>query len=388
MPTDIHTVLEGIRQRYCLPAIAGAVVLNGEIVTFGAVGVRKYGAKMPVVDDDKFHLGSASKSISAMMIARLVEMGKLSWTATLPEMFPEFTVILPRYRSVTLLHLLSHRAGLPFDVQNWPPEAQQMWLSGPGSIAERPFCTDIIAFNPDPSPPEMLVERRKEFARVTLSSPVTSPVPEPGTNFLYSNSGYMVAAACAERATGTVWEELIRDLVFRPLGMTTAGFGPMSPDGSLDQPWSHMIADGQVMPVVWDFPSIIATAGGIHMSIRDWARFIAEQLNGRRGRSQLLTSETFRLMHTPQFALGLPVMGTVQVEEYGLGWAIERHASTVYGPVIMHPGSNNLNYAEVWMLPNRDFGVMAATNIGTFPGLNPQDATVSVRDWAVKEYLS
>ena len=69
-----------------------------------------------------------------------------------------------------------------------------------------------------------------------------APAYEPGSATRYSNYGFTIAAAMAEARTGVAWEELVRMLVFEPLGMSSAGFGAPGQRESLNGrrhcPWS------------------------------------------------------------------------------------------------------------------------------------------------------
>ena len=97
--------------------------------------------------------------------------------------------------------------------------------------------------------------------------------------FEYSNLGYIVVAMMAESATGTKWESLIQQELFGPLGMTTAGFGPPSTAGNIDQPWGHGRNSSQIFSNQFDNPPSLAPAGTIHCSIVDWAKFVALHLD-------------------------------------------------------------------------------------------------------------
>jgi len=96
-----------------VPALARAIVTTKELQTIGVVGVRKSGTDIPVTLEDKWHLISNTKAMTAMLIGALVEQSKLKWETTLEEVFPDIaTSLQPELRKVTPLHLLSHQAGL------------------------------------------------------------------------------------------------------------------------------------------------------------------------------------------------------------------------------------------------------------------------------------
>src|SRR4051812_27304691 len=73
---DLAPWLEPIRQEYRLPGLAAALVRGDKVFAAGAVGVRQVGKEARVELDDRFHIGSCTKSMTAMLIARLVDQGK------------------------------------------------------------------------------------------------------------------------------------------------------------------------------------------------------------------------------------------------------------------------------------------------------------------------
>ena len=361
LPEDISSLLEPVREQYDLPALAAAVVLNGSTVALGAVGERKDDSAVPVTINDQFHLGSCTKAMTATLLAILVEQGKLNWTTKLEDIFPELAGDMwADYRSVTPLHLLSHRAGLPGKGSTWPPE------------------TDISYWHELTTPVE---EQRYSYLKMMLCRQLDRgeqlALPVPGTQELYSNAGFVIAGAIAERITGKSWEELMQEMIFQPLGMTTAGFGAMGTSEVIDQPWQHIIYDDVVYSVNpgprSDNPPVLGPAGRIHCSIGDWAKFITAHLEGRHGRSDLLTQETFKTLHTPPFG-----------GDYALGWGVIKR-DWAEGVALTHTGSNNLNYSLVWMAPQKNFGVVVATNIGM--GAESLEALNAVADLLIETYL-
>src|SRR5262249_17181346 len=113
---SLDEMLTPYLDKYQLPAVAAAVVQDGKVVASGAVGTRKAGAKIAVTTDDRFHLGSDTKAMTALLAAMLVEEGKWKWTTTVAEVFPEFAEKMDAgLKRVTLEQLLSHSSGIPND---------------------------------------------------------------------------------------------------------------------------------------------------------------------------------------------------------------------------------------------------------------------------------
>src|SRR5262245_2077398 len=76
---SLDALLEPIRAKHNVPALAAAFVRPEGTVAAGAVGVRKSGGTEAVTLDDRFHIGSCTKAMTATLIAILVERGKLNW---------------------------------------------------------------------------------------------------------------------------------------------------------------------------------------------------------------------------------------------------------------------------------------------------------------------
>ena len=147
----------------------------------------------------------------------------------------------------------------------------------------------------------------------------------------------------AEKAGDAPWEDLMRSLIFEPLGMKNVGYGGVGTPGQIDQPWGHM-PDGKPAagngPDV-DNPPVLGLAGRVHCSMEDWALFIADLLRGARGEKALLKPESYQKLHAPPFG-----------GNYALGWlVVEREWGC--GPVLTHAGSNTMNMAVAWLAPRR-----------------------------------
>jgi CubicO group peptidase (beta-lactamase class C family) len=343
--TSLDAVLVSFLARYELPAVAAAVVKGGKVVAVGAVGTRKAGAKIPVTVNDRFHLGSDTKAMTALLAAMFVEEGKIRWNSTVSEVFPEFsTKIDPGLRRVTLEQLLSHTSGIPSDNTVF------------GDLLAKSMLQD-----------GNLDELRYWLVQQWIVQPLES---EPGTKFAYANMNYVIVGAIIERVAGKTWDELITERVFAPLGLRSAGLGSQATLGKIDAPLGHVVIDGRTKPFLagpnGDNPPIIGPAGIAHMSVLDFARWAGWNAGeGKRG-PKLVQPETLKKLHTP--VISMPdkkdaAPGTPPRGKYALGWG-QLPVEWALEPLIYHSGSNEKNLAHIWLEPKRDFAMVLVTNIG------------------------
>src|ERR1051325_1565010 len=116
-PRDLAPILKPIRAKYDAPALCAAIVWAGRVTAIGCDGVRRRGSSEVGTINDRFHLGSDTKSMTATLAALFVEEGKLKWTTTLGEVFADKTAKADaRWSGVTLEQLLTHTAGVPSDL--------------------------------------------------------------------------------------------------------------------------------------------------------------------------------------------------------------------------------------------------------------------------------
>jgi CubicO group peptidase (beta-lactamase class C family) len=308
-----------------VPAVGVVVMRDGKITEQAVRGVRRIDRKTPVGEDDVWLIGSTGKVMTVAMVARLVERGVLTWDAPLEDMLPDLAQgMRPEYRKVTLVQLLSHRAGLPRDLRNL-------------HSAENSF-TDTRPF----------AQQRLSYIANALKD---KPDAVPGAAFGYSNTGFLVAAVIAERATGESYENLMRKEVFQPLGMLDVGFGNTS-DG---QNRGHRLGKPTLKMSKFDdgAPPMFAPAGFLHMTLGDWARFNLDQLAGSKGQGKLLTPASYRLMQTAQ--PGSPA---------GLDWGVQASVAGRQGPALVHQGSDGNWLAIAVLFPEQGTGALAVANAG------------------------
>jgi CubicO group peptidase (beta-lactamase class C family) len=316
----VTNLLVPIRQKHQVPAMAAALVTSKGLVAAGVVGTRKRGTEIAATLNDQWHLGSDTKAMTATLVAKLVEKGRLKWETTVAEVFPDLAAGFDaEARTITVLQLLSHRSGLKPN-------------------------PDLVVYGG--------ADGAKERLRVVQDELSKAPQHKPGTHYEYSNLGYAIAGAITERITGKSWEQAMQEEVFTPLGMTSVGFGGTGTPGQVDQPWGHhanaqpVSGNGSAM----DNPPVLSPAGRVHCTIQDWARFIADQLRGARGEPALLQPASYKKLHTPPFG-----------GEYALGWlVVDRKWSG--GAALNHSGDNTMNFANVWVAPRRDLAMLVCVN--------------------------
>jgi CubicO group peptidase (beta-lactamase class C family) len=345
-PQDVSATLTPILERHKIPGMVAAVVDTKSTVMLGAAGVRKAGGADKVTPADLFHLGSCTKAMTATLCAVLVEEGKLKWNSTPADVWPQMKdKFHVDFRGVTLAHLLHHRAGIPSDTS-----PDDVWH------AMRQFKGAPQA-------------ARLKLVEMALAKPPATP---PGSKYVYTNSGYTIAGAMCEKVTGTPYETLIKQRLFDPLGMKSAGFGaPAQPN----QPRGHGKSGTPVEPgPAADNPAAYSPSGRAHMSIEDWGKFITFHLQGAKGDTKLLKKSSYEVRHRPATGEGLPYAG---------GWIVARRP-WAGGVALSHAGTNTSWYCVTWLAPEKGFAVLVACNSGKD---GADKATDEVASTLIKSFL-
>src|SRR5688572_67803 len=169
---------------------------NGKVLLKKGYGFADFEWKIPNTPDTKFRIGSLTKQFTATVVMQLVEEGKLSLDATLSS-------VLPYYRKdtgskITVHHLLTHTSGIP-------------------SYTGLPNFMRDVSRNP---------YGVREFVEKYCSGDLEF---EPGSRFLYNNSGYFLLGAIIEAVTQKPYAQVVRERVFAPLGMAGSGYDLSGP---------------------------------------------------------------------------------------------------------------------------------------------------------------
>ena len=167
------------------PGFAAAVLKNDKIVWKKCIGMADLGKKMPITPQTNFRLASLSKQFTAMAVMILIERKKLSLKNKLSDFFSGF----PAYgNKVSVRQLLTHTAGIP------DHEKPLYRTIRPGDEPTMADALDILKSQ-------------------------SSPLFPPGSEYQYSDSGYVLLALIIEKVSGLTYREFLKQNIFSPLSM-------------------------------------------------------------------------------------------------------------------------------------------------------------------------
>ncbi|MFT3683913.1 MAG: serine hydrolase domain-containing protein [Phycisphaerales bacterium] len=330
-------------------------------------GVRRAGGSTPVTLNDKWHLGSCTKAMTATLCGLLVDDGTLNWDSTLADVFnpsrDEKAKITNNWRLVTLRQLTTCTGNVPNDL---------------GEYGGRPLWKYLWEKASQKLPPQ----EQRAFLFEEL---VRNNIGTPGYGFQYANASLALAGYMAETAAKTPYEQLVQERLFRPLGITSAGFGApgtATEDGEPeDQPWGHNGRGDPVSPGPQaDNPPSIAPAGTVHMTIEDWGRFARLHLIGAELTLPRTTDQNDALIEpeydaaetlglTPADFAVLHGQGFDRNNDYAAGWIVTKRPAWAKGDqpndsgrCLTHTGSNTMWTAAIWIAPEIDRAFLAVVN--------------------------
>lgn len=324
---DLSDLLSNVIEQNKIPGISMAVIKDGKIVDTAVAGLREVGGNQAIAISDRFHIGSITKSMTATLIGRLIQEGKINPNTSLREIFPEISM-LAAYEAVTITQLAQHMAGLPgYLTVTDEEEAKLLGLPG-----------DAMA-------------QRMAFVKQVLNE---EPVSKPGSSFVYSNAGYAILGAITEKLSGMSWKDQLQRYIFDPLYMQTAGVDWPKTAGRPNEPSGHFGALSDLTPQKvdeYELGAYIEPAGDVHASMEDLARFALAHLKGLKGEDGILKAETFTWLHTPQTG-----------RNYAAGWFVTESES---GQMVhQHAGSAGTFLALVMIEPESNQAWIMAANAG------------------------
>ena len=228
------------------PGFALLIRSGGEQGTIRTEGVGDLRSKTPINAQTNFRLASFTKQFTAMAIMLLVHEGKLRYDQTLTEIFPGF----PEYgKSVTVRNLLNHTGGLP-DYEDLMDAAEK--ANGPRWSAERQIQDDEVL--------QLLEKETKgKFA--------------PGTNWSYSNSGYVVLGLIVAKVSAKPYGEFLHERIFAPLKMSRTIVYQKGKNEVSNRAYGHSKEGDTLKETDQSSTSATLGDGGIYSNLEDLAKW-------------------------------------------------------------------------------------------------------------------
>lgn len=333
---QLEPYIADVMQRMGVPGAAVAIVQNGKMVYEHGFGVRELGKPDPVTPETLFMTGSTGKSMTTMMMATVVDDGKMRWDTPAVSILPSFAV------------------------------------SDPGltpKITMRDFvcnCTGIQRHDT-----EILFNTKEIDAEgalgVVRSLQIFGFSGEFGKSFGYSNqmvaSGGYLAALAASGGTGDLYTDYVAQMqqrVFDPIGMpsTTYSFEKVRANPNHATPHGR-VADFSLAPnpLAVDEKQVgpIIPAGGAWSNVQDQARYLMTQLNQGVSPDGRRVVSAANLMMTWQ-----PQIPVAPEASYGLGWVVTSYKGARW---ITHLGETPGGFsAQLSFLPDTKLGFAILTN--------------------------
>ncbi|MBS1716375.1 MAG: beta-lactamase family protein [Armatimonadetes bacterium] len=326
--TDIQALTDEISRDSQSPAMGVAVIQDGRL-EIAVSGVRELNKPNKVDIDSAWSIGAIGECLCDTLIGKLIESGKLNWDTTLREALPGFPM-RPGYEKATIEQVMHQRAGFPVE-----PGVQEAEIKQYSAGAKSPQ------------------EIRSKYVAVVLGR---APIATPGTEFRFSRATYAVLVKIVEARVGRPYEEILRDQLFKPLGLDSSFIGGEGLPTSA--PLGHFPGHDWLEPVPALSQGVIAVGNEtvIRMSAADLAHFAELHLEGLNGKDGYLKASTISRLHrgqneapdiSQQYACGWTIQGAQGIQEW--------HGCTDSGSAF---------HAQVAIFPESNLVVVAITNRG------------------------
>jgi CubicO group peptidase (beta-lactamase class C family) len=330
--STLQTRLDELRERHGVPA-ASVGVLAGDEIDAAASGVLNLDTGVEATADSLFQIGSITKVWTATLVMQLVDEGRIELEAPVRRYLPAFRVADEAVsEAVTIRHLLTHTSGIDGD-----------------HFADTGRGDDAL----------------ERYAETCAELPQVHPL---GATMSYCNTGYTVLGRVLEVVTGTVWDDLLRERLVEPLGLTHTATLP-------EDVLRFRAAIGHIQPPghelrpapAWGLPRTAGPAGAICSTAAELLEFARLHLRDGLARDgeRLLSEQAAHVMREPQ--VEVPTGGIGESEaHWGLGWSVYTWSGRT---VVGHDGGTIGQAAFLRVVPDSGTAVTLLTNGGDPFGL-------------------
>jgi hypothetical protein len=181
---------------------------------------------------------------------------------------------------------------------------------------------------------------------------------------------YLAAGQAAAKAAGTSWDDLVRERIFTPLGMTESNTSVRDLAGKQNVATPHTDVNDTLMTVPWHNIDNIGPAGSINSNVADMIKWVRFQLaQGKVGGKSLVSASALGETHTAQMTI--PVSPDARqlnpythLEAYGMGWFLQDYRGR---ELDQHGGNIDGMSAMVAIMPEEKIGLVILTNANGSP---------------------
>lgn len=321
---------------------AALVMHHNQVILNKGYGFSDMTAKTVNTPETRFPLLSITKTITATLILKLQEEGKLTVQDKLIKYFPGY----PNGSRITIHHLLTHSSG----IYNYTGDVSIQ----DSAIVNHPISKEkVLGYFKD---------KPADFA--------------PGKYYSYNNSGYFLLGLIIEKVTGKTYEQMVRETIFTPLGMTQSGFDflglPKEKKAQGYEIWNQETA----IPYKHYDSTFAYSAGSTYSTTTDmiqYARAVATE--------QILKPQTWELAFKPK------------IRDYGYGWMTGQFFGKKY---VRHSGGYPGYMSEFIYYPEDGYAIVLLNNFGNYDtniwsvgmGISGIVHGLPYDDWQVRKVIS
>ena len=272
------------------PGATVLVVKNGTVVFRHGYGVTDLRTRQLITPQTNFRLASCTKQFTAMSIMLLAHDGKLRYDESLSEVLPEFSAY---GKTITVRHLLNHTSGL----KDYEDLLTAQYPARRTKRFPRFMTADVLK----------LMERQ------------TATDFPSGSEWRYSNSGYVVLAMIVERVSGQTFGEFLTKRIFVPLGMTKTVAFRKGKNVVSQRAYGNTLEHDEWRETDQSSTSATLGDGGVYSSVDDLARWDAA-LTKHTLLSEQEMHDALVPVHVPAAKGASPPLGN---DSYGFGWFLD-----------------------------------------------------------------
>ncbi|PQB04766.1 serine hydrolase [Aureitalea marina] len=312
------------------PGVSALVAKDGQVIYTAAFGLANLEHQIPLKPESVFEIGSITKQFTAVAILMLEQAGKLKVSDNITKYIPDYPT---QGKTITLQHLLNHTSGI------------KSYTNMPSFMSEA---------RTDMTPNELIDVFKNETVEF-----------DPGTQWNYNNSGYIILGEIIERVSGMSYEAFVETKLFAPAGMKNSRYGSHS-EIILNRANGYQPVEGGFRNADYLSMTLPYAAGSLMSTVGDLYKW-QQALSG----NKLISASQLKKAWTNT------ALNDGSLTNYGYGWSINEISDV---PSIEHGGGIFGYTTYAIHIPEEDLYVAVFANSN---GNSPTDVTIRIAAEAI-----